>query len=131
MKIQVFGTGDVLHGVSDEHGVQIQLLRLPPGIHATVEEDPYHGKITDALAQYLIDTTNGHVKLYVPPVDKPIEVMVSVKDDSEKTKRQEALAAAQNAQREQFEQGKKLQDERYKQAEADRAAEKVRVAGKK
>ena len=110
MKIQVTGSGKVLHGIGV--GENATVLEIPPGIHVTSDEDP-SSMITLPLAKYLIATTNGHVIEYVaPPPNAPL--MVTVADQkSEKRARQDEYEAAQAA-----------QDERMAKAAVDREADK-------
>ena len=114
MKIEVKGTGSILHGIAEG-----QTLKIPPGVHMTSDEDP-NSVITPELAKFLIETTNGHMVEYVPPAVLPAEVVVEVSQQSAQKKMQEALDIAQDAQKLRIDQAKAEREQQQQKQKGGR-----------
>ena len=108
MKIQVTGTGDILHGIGEDENKNPITLRIPPGVHVTSDEDP-ESMITPQLAKFLVANTNGHVIEYIPPDPKTTRVEQVYAQASPAQKEQKGLDEAQAAQKKRYEKSQAAQ----------------------
>lgn len=97
MRIEVTGSGTITHGLSGT-----QHLIIPPGVYDTDDPD---GLISEELAKFLIETTNGHAVEYKPKSTAKAAVVAVEKTPGQQN--QEALKSAQAAQQVRLSQAKK------------------------
>jgi len=88
MKIEVVGSGSILHGIDGS-----KVLEIPPGIYDTNAPDSV---LTRELADYLIKTTNGHAREYNPA---PVGQISVTQVEGRKTLGQQLQKAPKNTQK--------------------------------